>query len=675
MATKTRPRRSSSAPSDRATAYARDVVAGKIVAGPSARSACRRHLADLDRQRADDFPFYWDLRAAKRSLDFFPEVLSVEADGDVVPFNLLDWAAFCVGSIFGWKRVDNARRRFRKAYIEGGKGCAKTPVGAGIGLYMMLADDELSAEVYAAAGKRDQAMILFGDVVKMVDRSPRLRHRLIKSGNRVVYQLAHRASSSIFKPLSADNKKSGLRVSCGLVDELHEARDRYTIDMLQDGFKGRKQPLLVAITNSGFDRTTICWEWHEHALAVVEGLRVDDELFAYVMDLDPEDDPLEDADMVDLVVTTDGKDVVERVPRCWLKTNPGLGKTITVEYLRSAVNDARQIPGRENTVRRLNFCEWTDAEVGWMTRAAWVACERPLVEFVKPSEMRAVLNGGGEEVRVKLINEGGGSAIPGPFGPTDAGRAQVALGLDLSFAFDLSALAFAFPEPLLTAEGHALLGPDGRELFRIAAWVEYFTPKETARARGGRDRVPYLKWIDQGLIHGVPGSVIRVEHMAARIAEVTGTFDVTWAAYDRYRHKALADEMAENGVDVPWIEHPQGFRRGGALDGKNGNPLVIGKDGKPVDNPLWMPSSVDQLETRVIEKTLEVQASEVTRWQVSSVVIRHDPAGTGNRIFNKAKAVGRIDGIVALAMAVGAAEMRLEKRSLKGFLANPVMTK
>lgn len=657
MATKTHSKANTSARRGRdpTSGYARDVLAGKILAGPYVRAACRRHLEDL--KSAGDRGYRWDARAAQNALDFFPDVLSVEdADDGIVPFRLLDWSVFCVGSIFGWKRIDTGRRRFRKAYIEGGKGCAKTPLGAGIGLYMMLADGELSAEVYAAAAKRDQAMILFGDVVKMVDRSAKLRHRLVKSGNRVVYQLLHRATTSIFRPLSADKKKSGMRVSCGLVDELHEHQDRYTIDMLQDGFKGRKQPLLVAITNSGFDRNSICWEWHEHACAVVDGLRQDDELFAYVMALDPEDDPLEDES-------------------CWPKTNPGLGKTITVEYLRSAVSDARQIPGRENTVRRLNFCEWTDADVGWMTRAAWVACERPLVEFVKPHEMRSVLNGRGEEVKVKLTNERGGSAIPGPFGPTAEGRAEVCLGLDLSFAFDLSALAFAFPEPILTADGHAMFGPDGHPLVRIAAWIEYFTPLETARQREGKDRVPYLKWIDQGLVHGVPGSVIRVEHMASRIAEVTGTYDVTWAAYDRYRHKALADEMAENGVDVPWIEHPQGFRRGGALDGKNGNPLILGKDGKPVDNPLWMPSSVDGLETRVIEKTLEVQVSEVTRWQVSSVVIRPDPAGTGNRIFNKAKAVGRIDGIVALAMAVGAAEMRLEKRSLKGFLANPVMTR
>lgn len=615
------------------------------MAGPYVRAACRRHLGDMDRQRTKDFPFYFDRAAAQRVLDFFPEVLSVEVDGEIVPFELLDWAVFCAGSLFGWKRASDNRRRFRKAYIEGGKGCAKTPLGAGIGLYMMLADGELSAEVYAAAAKREQAMILFNDVVKMVNRSPRLRNKLVETGKRTVYQLTHRASSSIFKPLSADKKKSGMRVSCGLVDELHEAQDRYTIDMLQDGFKGRKQPLIVAITNSGFNRTTICWEWHEHAVAVVEGLRTDDELFAYVMALDAEDDPLEDE-------------------TCWPKTNPGLDRTITVEYLRSAVRDARQIPGRENTVRRLNFCEWTDADVGWMTRAAWVACERPLVEMVKPVRGTSV-NGPGEIV---VAGRMPGSALPGPFGPDEAGeRAQCYLGLDLAFAFDLAALAFVFPEPILNDDGHALIGPDGRPLVRFASWVEYFTPKDTAKDREGVDRVPYVKWIDQGLIHGVPGKVIRKEHIASRIAQATDQFDVQWAAFDKYRHKELEAEMDELGLDVPWIEHPQGFRRGGQLD-------IIGPDGKKIDNPLWMPSSVDQLETRVIEKTLEVQASEVTRWQVSSVVIRPDPAGTGNRVFDKRKAVGRIDGIVALAMAVGAAEMKIPKRSLKGFLANPVMT-
>lgn len=587
---------------------------GALMAGPYVRAACARHLRDLD--RGAERGLRWNIDAAKHVLGFFPDCLTVEVDGRVVPFDLMPEQVFIVGSLFGWQRREGDKwfRRFNQAYIEGGKGSGKTPLAAGVGLYMMLGDDELSAEVYSAGSKKEQAMILFGDAVAMGQRSPEIKAlHLVFSGKNPVWQITQRSTNSKFRPLSSDRSKSGQRVHCGLVDELHEHKERYTVDMLKAGFKGRKQPLLFIITNSGFDRASVCWEWHEHATAVAQGLRDDDKLFSYVMALDDDDDPLEDES-------------------CWPKTNPGLDRTITREYLRGQVSDARQIPGRENIVRRLNFCQWTDADVGWITRNAWVGCEEELTAFRTPKTGSLA---------------GGGAAIGAGFE-----GARCSLGLDLAFAFDLAALAFVFPE------GDKLL-----------AWIEYFTPAETAADREKKDRVPYVQWIGQGLIHGVPGKIIRKEHIAARIGEVTGKFDVDWAAFDRYRHKELAQEMQEQGVDAPWIEHPQGFRRGGQLDDKKG------QDGKPLDNPLWMPDSVQKLETRILEKTLVVQPSPVTRWQVSSVAIKQDPAGTGNRVFDKRKAVGRIDGLVALAMAIGAAEMKLPVMDLSGFLANPVRTK
>lgn len=611
-AKKTQPLGSTSVDRDPVTAYARAVLAGDIIAGPYVRAACKRHLKDLRLGHLRGL--VWDRVAARKAIEFFPDVLTVEEAGETVPFVLLDWQVFCVGAIFGWKKR-NGRRRFTRAYIEGGKGCGKSPLAAGIGLMMMLADHEVKAEIYSAAAKKEQAHILFQDAVSMADGSPLLKSRLVRSGKNPVWQLTHPRSGSIFKPVSADKAKSGARVHCGLVDELHEHKDRYTIDMLIAGFKGRRQPLLFVITNSGFDKTSICYEWHENAIAVAEGLLENDSLFSYVMALDIGDDPLTD-------------------PSCWVKTCPGLGITITVDYIEDQVRDAVQIPGRENGVRRLNFCEWTDSDLGWMTRGAWMACEEDVTEFRRPTQ--------------GLI--GGGAAVA-----TEFDGAELYCGLDLSFSFDLTALSFWFPEE------------DGS----LSGWIEYFTPIETAGEREKKDRVPYLQWIRDGLIHGVPGKVIRKEHVAGRLVEVQQQFDLKWIAFDRYAHKALADEMAELGLHAPWIEHPQGFRRGGQMP----FPQFRAADGGKLDNPLWMPDSVVQLETRIIEQSLRVQPSPVTRWQVSSVVIRNDPAGTGNRVFDKAKAVGRIDGIVAGAMGVGAAEMRLPVMDLSGFLKNPVMTR
>lgn len=612
---------------DPTTAYAKAVIAGEIMAGPHVRDSCRRHLKDL--REGHKRGLVWDLRAAMRAINFFPDVLTVEEEGSTVPFYLLDWQIFVVGSIFGWK-TRRGRRRFTRAYVEGGKGCGKSPLAAGIGLYMLLADGEQKAEVYAAAGKKEQAHVLFQDAVSMRNDSPLLRQGrgyLHPSGKSPVWQLTHRASGSFFKPISADQQKSGARVHCGLVDELHEHKNRYTVDMLIAGFKGRRQPLLFIITNSGFDRNSICYEWHESAIAVAEGLQENDRLFSYVMALDLEDDPLTD-------------------PSCWPKTNPGLGITVGVDYLESQVHDANTIPGRENGVRRLNFCEWTDADLGWMTRGAWMACEEELVEFRKPNVPVTML-GRPREPGHSLL--GGGAAIAPQFA-----EAELYTGLDLSFSFDLTALAFVFPEA-----------------GQLLAWIEYFTPIETAAEREKKDRVPYQLWIRQGLIHGIPGKVIRKEHLATRIGQVREQFDLRFAAYDNYAHKALADEMADLGLTVPWIEHPQGFRRAGPLP----FPKFKAPDGGRVDNPLWMPDSVKLLEESIIDRSLHVQPSPVTRWQVSSVVIRNDPAGTGGRVFDKAKAVGRIDGIVALAMAVGAAKMRLPTMDISRFLANPVIAR
>jgi phage terminase large subunit-like protein len=605
------------------TQYAEAVTAGLIVAGPSVRAACRRHLEDLKTGKERGWRF--DLAKAMRAINFFPDVLKIEVDGKVDRFELLLWQKFVVGSLFGWVSIKTGFRRFDRAYIESGKGSGKTPLMAGIGLYMMLADGELSAEVYAAAAKREQAMRMFTDVVDMVDRSVRLSSMLEQTGKKPVWKLRHRESKSVFQPVSSDKAKSGARVSCGLVDELHEHRDRYTIDMLEAGFKNRKQPLMMVATNAGHDRESICYEWHDHAVAVVEGLRVDEALFAFVLDLDPDDDPLEDE-------------------ACWPKTNPGIDITVTRDYLRKQVNAAREIPGRENGVRRLNFCQWTDAETTWITRSAWMGCEEKI----------------GEVDKGKVVS------------PELAG-AECYLGLDLSFAFDLTALAFAFPEPIVDDAGAVRVNDAGEELVRLLCWIEYFTPAETAAEREKKDRVPYVAWIRDGLVHGVPDKIVRVEYMARRIAQVTGMFDVRWAAFDRYRHKELQQQMVENGVACNWIEHPQGFRRAGRLE-VNGRPM-LGPDGKPIDNPLWMPDSVMKFEGRILDGSLRVQPSLVTRWQVSSTVIRKDPAGTGNHVFDKAKATGRIDGMVALAEAIGAAEMRLPQRDLSGFLARPVMAR
>ena len=551
---------------DRATEYAKRVVSGEVIAGPHVRAACRRHLADLERSDLE-----WRVEESERAIRFFSAVLTVEVErkdeygelvSEVVPFDLHESQCFIVGSLCGWYK--NGVRRFRTAYIEAAKGNGKSPLVAGLGLYFMLCLGKERAEVYAAAAQKDQAQICFRDAVAMWQRSPQLAGRLIPRGQNPVHELTHPESGSFFKPISSENKgKSGARVFFAAVDEVHEHPNGDVIGMLRAGVKS-SQGLIFEITNSGFDRNSICYEHHDYSVKVVNGEIENDSWFALVYGLDKDDDPFTDES-------------------CWVKANPLLGITIQPDYIREQVREARGMPSKESLVRRLHFCEWVDAAETWIGREAW---ERV-------------------EADIELSDYEGRVC----FG-----------GLDLSYTTDLSALALVFPD-----EGD-----------RYDAFLWFFKPREGLQEAVERDRVPYDVWARQGYLTLTEGSVIKLSPIAEVLAEIASRFSLQSVAYDRYRHRELAMHLSDEGLDIPMQEHPQGFRRQG-------------------DNPLWMPSSVQELENAIIEGRLRVHVNPVLRWNVSSVVIRHDPAGTDNRVFDKRKSTGRIDGVVALAMAVGAA--------------------
>ena len=574
---------SSSAP-DRTKAYADAVLSGEIVAGPHVRNACRRHLDDL--KRTDGIKF--DRDAAEYAFRFFEGVLHLsEGQFEGRPFLLDPSQAFIIGSLFGWKRSDG-RRRFRRAYIEQGKGNGKSPLAGGIGLFGMTAAGESGAQIYAAAAKREQAGILFADAVKMVKQSPALAKRLEFSGGAGrEFNIAHHASGSFFRPVSRDTGKtgSGPRPFFVLADEVHELPDRKIIEMLERGFKFRREPLLFMITNSGSDRNSVAWEEHEHAIKVAAGNIdavtdptylgevIDDTTFGFVCSLDSEDDPLSD-------------------PSCWIKANPLLGVTITEEYLRETVAQAKAIPGQLNGILRLHFCVWTDAETAWMTRATLEPC---IADF-EPASHRGK---------------------------------PVWLGLDLSQNRDITALG---------AVVKTGTNEEGKPTFD--AWVEAWTPGDTLTAREMRDRLPYAVWAREGHIHAPSGESVSYRHVAQTLAEYDRDFDVQLVAYDRFAFKRFEEDVNELGLSVPFAEHPQGGL-------KKGKPLEAGGEG------LWMPGSVRLLEEALLEGRIRLKRNPVLISAMMSAVIEEDK--WGNHWLAKTRSVNKIDAAIALAMALGAA--------------------
>lgn len=108
----------------------------------------------------------------------------------------------------------------------------------------------------------------------MHEQSPSLKTKLTPSGGNPVWNLSYLKKRSFFRPISREGAHSGLRPYVALCDEIHEHPDGKVIEMLERGFKFRRQPLLFMIANGGTDRNSICWDEHQHAVKVAVGIRV-----------------------------------------------------------------------------------------------------------------------------------------------------------------------------------------------------------------------------------------------------------------------------------------------------------------------------------------------------------------------------------------------------------------
>lgn len=478
--------------SDPVTAYAKSVVSGKTVAGPHVRDACQRHLNDLE--QAASRGFFFDLEAANRAIGFYRDVLRLNGgEYEGLPYELLEWQCFIVGSLFGWKNIDDGYRRFRVAYIETAKGSGKSPLAAGIGLYGMMADNEPRAEIYAAATKKDQAMILFRDAVAMVDQSPALAERLIKSGTgQSVWNLAYHKTGSFFRPVSADDGQSGPRPHIALLDEIHEHKTATVVEMMRAGTKSRRQALIVMITNSGANKTTVCWHYHDYVNKVCAGSLVDDSIFGYVCAVDEGDDPFKDE-------------------KSWYKANPSLKHGIPgIKYLREQVTSARGMPSKEAIVRRLNFCQWTEAESPWISSQAWFDCQDESFDYDLLYDRRCYA------------------------------------GLDLSSTQDLTALVLLF-EPC-----------DHDNHWRLVPY--FWLPGDGLHEKADKDRVPYIAWRDAGHLEALPGRAINKLAVLKRAVEICDMYDVQSIGFDRWRIEDFKMLMDQEGAILPLSPFGQGFK-------------------------------------------------------------------------------------------------------------------
>lgn len=485
---------------DRTTDYAMRVVGGDEVVGPWVRLAAQRHLEDLE--RGAERGLAWHPDRAQHAIEFIECLRHYQGKHAGRRFILSAHQAFIVGSCFGWyvgelrneagELLDPGQRRFRVAYVEEGKGNGKTPLAAAVGLYGLVADGEAGAEIYSAATGRDQAAIAFNDARQFVQACPPLLNRLeVGTAN-----LAYLATSSFFRTVSAEGRGlDGKRPHIVLVDELHEHPTATVVEKMRAGTKGRTRALILEITNSGYDQESVCYEHHDYSIKVLQGVIENDTWFAFVCSLDKRDDPFADES-------------------CWPKANPNLGVSVTHEYLREQVREARDLPSKRSLVLRLNFCRWTEASENWVDLDHWDACATPVDE----------------------------AALRGRrcFG-----------GLDLASVSDFTSCVYVFP-PAADASG---VVPDAA-LWEVV--VRLWLPEAAvAKLKARANLVNLDSWIEAGLIAVTPGNVCDYDHVRRQINADRAAFDLGELGADRWNSTQLVSNLLDDGVPV--VQFGQGF--------------------------------------------------------------------------------------------------------------------
>lgn len=328
--------------------YIDAVLSGQIVVCKHLKLAVKRHVHDLEKE---GFPYYFDDKSAQAAIRFFCE--QVHTKGKLARQKLVPqpWQEFVLAMLYGWRRKDTNKRRFRRVYLQVARKNGKTFFASGVGLLDLY--NEPGAEVVSAATKRDQAKIAFTNAKNTVKYSPVLS-KLYK-----VYAQSITCEDGKFEALSSDSKSlDGLNVSCGIIDEYHAHKTDDLLNVIESSMGAREQPLIFIITTAGHELSYPCHEEYERVCKMLEGAKgyENDTYLGIIYELDKNDDPTN--------------------PKNWIKANPNLdvdGALSTDELMIELKNAQQKSSGMaEFLTKRMDV--WINNADSWIDTAHWSRC-------------------------------------------------------------------------------------------------------------------------------------------------------------------------------------------------------------------------------------------------------------------------------------------------------------
>lgn len=311
---------------DRVTQHALAVVNGEVASGRLHRLACQRHLKDLERQKTDAFPYYYEEAAAAEVLNY-AETLTVSEGYEKTPVKLIPEQAFDIGCTFGWKKCSNHKRRFRRRYKSVARQNGKTFENGIMGTYVAGFGGYYEGKLFTVATKHRQAKLAWDEMRKFIKVDPDLEEYF-----QVKEYISTIRATETNCTIEALSKESGLddgfRSIFSSIDEIHQHRDNKIYKALYNGTRALPETLVSMITTRGDKLNSFCKEMDDYCIKILEGVATSEDFFVDIYAIDKDDDPFDEA--------------------VWIKANPFLfTNPESVEVLRQDAATAKEMGGSD----------------------------------------------------------------------------------------------------------------------------------------------------------------------------------------------------------------------------------------------------------------------------------------------------------------------------------------
>lgn len=467
-----------------ALAYAEDAVQDRrgVRYNKWIRKAARRFIRDLKRAHGKRPPFLWSPQHARDVCAFIECLPHVEGRFATVTLRLEPAQVFFLCSLFGFRRHDTTRR-FTSALFAVARKNAKSTLAAGILLYVLCRETERGPQVLSAATTGDQARIVWGIAKRMVDATPGMAERF--GLETFANSIARYPVAGVFRPINAKaSTQDGLNPSALCFDELHAHKTRDLYDVLRSAAGARSNPLFLYTTTEGYESPGPWAEVRTFAHQVLNGIVDADHFLCLLYGLDDTDDDFSES--------------------AWVKANPLLGVSVSIEKMREYANEAKQQPGSlaEFRIKRLN--RQASVAEGFVNLLRWRRCA---------------------------------GAVP----LDKLADAPCFAGLDLASTRDMTAWRLLW---LLDGDWYT--------------WGRYWVPSACIAERSERGVVPYAAWKDAGWITETDGDVADYATIRATIIEDCNRFNPRRIGFDPWNATQLALELTQAGL--PMEKFIQGTR-------------------------------------------------------------------------------------------------------------------